>query len=76
MMQKPKRLEAVVRGMSAHLSCPLTVKLRMGYHTGTNTAHEVLGNLSSWGAVASTLHGRSRQQRCLLIGHAWSPPLV
>ena len=66
MLQKPKRLEAVMRGMAAHLACPLTIKLRTGYHTGANTAHEVLGTMASWGACAATLHGRSRQQR-------WAP---
>ena len=66
-MQKPKRLEAVVRGMAAQLTCPVTVKLRMGYHTGINTAHDVLASLPSWGASASTLHGRSRQQRYSVV---------
>ena len=67
MLQKPKRMEAVVRGMAAHLTCPLTIKVRTGYQTGVNTAHEVLSTVASWGACAATLHGRSRQQRCGLL---------
>lgn len=63
MLLRPQRIEQVVRGMSSVLTCPLTVKLRKGYHDNKDMAHSLLPALKSWGAAAVTLHGRSRQQR-------------
>ena len=63
MLLRPQRIEQVVRGMSSVLTCPLTVKLRKGYHDNKDMAHSLLPGLKSWGAAAVTLHGRTRQQR-------------
>ena len=52
-----------MRGMSARLSCPLTVKVRRGYNNGQDVAHALLPQVAAWGAAAATLHGRSREQR-------------
>ena len=60
---KPGRVQGIVRTMSTLLSCPLTVKMRMGFNNNNPTAHNMIPNLQSWGAAAVTLHGRSRQQR-------------
>ena len=49
--------------MSSVLSCPLTVKMRIGYDNDKPTAHNLIPRLPGWGAAAVTLHGRSRQQR-------------
>ena len=69
MLLRPQRIEQVVRGMSSVLTCPLTVKLRKGYHDNKDMAHSLLPGLKSWGAAAVTLHGRTRQQR-------WAMPLL
>lgn len=60
---RPGRVQSVVRTMSERLSCPLTVKMRIGYDDGSPTAHKLIPRLATWGAAAVTLHGRTRQQR-------------
>jgi tRNA-dihydrouridine synthase 3 len=60
---KPQRLEAIVRSMSSVLSCPLTFKMRKGYHDGQDIAHTLVPQAAGWGAAAVTLHGRTREQR-------------
>ena len=60
---RPGRVQAVVRTMSSVLSCPLTVKMRVGYENDNPTAHKLIPRIVSWGATAVTLHGRTRQQR-------------
>lgn len=62
-MLKPARMEQIVRSMSSVLSCPLTIKVRKGYHDNQDCAHNILPQVTEWGAAAATLHGRSRQQR-------------
>lgn len=58
------RVEELVRGMSSVLSCPLTVKMRMGKKRTSLTAHTaLLPWLRDWGAAAATLHGRTKEQR-------------
>ena len=62
---RPGRVQSVVRTMSSVLSCPLTVKMRVGYEMAVEArfAHKLIPKLAAWGAQAVTLHGRSRQQR-------------
>jgi tRNA-dihydrouridine synthase 3 len=62
---RPGRVQSVVRTMSSVLSCPLTVKMRVGYddNEAQRNAHKLIPKIASWGASAVTLHGRSRQQR-------------
>lgn len=60
---RPNKVQGIVRVMSQLLNCPLTVKMRTGYEAEKPTAHKMIPKLSSWGAAAVTLHGRSRQQR-------------
>jgi len=62
-MERPRRLEGIVRGMSSILSVPVTVKLRTGPNDRNRTAHKLISQLGSWGASAVTLHGRTKQQR-------------
>ena len=60
---RPGRVQSVVKTMSQTLSCPLTVKMRVGYDNDTPIAHKLIPKVALWGAAAVTLHGRSRQQR-------------
>ena len=39
-----------------------------GYNDGKDIAHDLLPQAQGWGAAAVTLHGRTRQQRCALLG--------
>ena len=61
--QRPGRVQGCVRLMSEVLTCPLTVKMRVGYDNDAPNAHKLIPRLALWGASAITLHGRSRQQR-------------
>lgn len=60
---RPNRMGEIIRGMSSILTCPLTLKMRKGYHDGSDVAHEIVPHLAGWGGVAVTLHGRTREQR-------------
>jgi len=63
MLQKPDRMELVARAAAPLLSCPLTLKTRVGYYDNKRVAHEIIPKMAGWGVRAVTLHGRSRQQR-------------
>ncbi|KAL0043602.1 hypothetical protein WJX79_009566 [Trebouxia sp. C0005] len=63
LLQKPRAIGQIVQGMSAVLSCPLTIKVRKGFNDNQDVTHTFLPEVRSWGACAVTLHGRSRQQR-------------
>ena len=39
-------------------------QVRKGYHDGGDNSHTWLPRAAQWGAVAATVHGRTRQQRC------------
>jgi tRNA-dihydrouridine synthase 3 len=39
------------------------LQVRKGYYDGDDNVHAWLPNASSWGVSATTLHGRTRQQR-------------
>ena len=56
-------MEQIVRASAPLLSCPLTLKTRMGYYDNKKVAHEIIPKMKDWGLAAMTLHGRSRQQR-------------
>jgi len=70
MLKNQAKIENVVKAASRTLDCPLTVKIRTGYYgncpsdpKAQNIAHDLIPKLRSWGAVACTLHGRTREQR-------------
>eukprot|EP00696_Hemimastix_kukwesjijk_P011417 gnl/Hemi2/24330_TR8177_c0_g1_i1.p1 gnl/Hemi2/24330_TR8177_c0_g1~~gnl/Hemi2/24330_TR8177_c0_g1_i1.p1 ORF type:complete len:619 (-),score=180.01 gnl/Hemi2/24330_TR8177_c0_g1_i1:130-1986(-) len=63
MLDKPKRIQNIVTGMSQMLSCPLTIKMRTGKDEKCPTLHSIVPQLQGWGAQALTIHGRSRLQR-------------
>ena len=64
LLTRPDRIKEIVQSMSRVLSCPLTVKIRKGFHDNQDNAHrDIVPHLREWGAAAVTLHGRTRQQR-------------
>jgi tRNA-dihydrouridine synthase 3 len=62
-MERRTRFESIVRGMTAVVSCPVTVKMRTGVHHRNWNAHKLLPRLRDWGVAMATVHGRSREQR-------------
>jgi tRNA-dihydrouridine synthase 3 len=62
-LQRPNRMSEIVRGMSAMLSCPLTLKMRRGYNEGDDVAHKLVPQVALWGAAGCVIHGRTREQR-------------
>eukprot|EP00798_Chlamydomonas_sp_ICE-L_P001745 gene1745-33155_t len=63
LLLKPNRIEEIARAMSRNLSCPLTLKTRRGYYNDKDITHTFISKVRSWGPVALTLHGRTREQR-------------
>ena len=64
MLEKPKKMEAVIRAASAALDkCSLTFKTRTAYTDKSRVAHTFAPKVAEWGAAAMTLHGRTRAQR-------------
>eukprot|EP00026_Physarum_polycephalum_P003636 Phypoly_transcript_03649.p1 GENE.Phypoly_transcript_03649~~Phypoly_transcript_03649.p1 ORF type:complete len:762 (+),score=117.08 Phypoly_transcript_03649:31-2286(+) len=63
LLDKPRRIEGILRSMSEVLTRPLTIKIRTGRDDKSSTAHKLIPNLKLWGADAVTLHGRTRVQR-------------
>ena len=52
----------VVKAMAGATSKPVTVKIRMGFAKGENTAVETAKAAEAAGAAAVTVHGRTREQ--------------
>ena len=63
LLEKPKRMEELVRSSNLICSVPLTFKTRMGYRDTSRVAHTFVPRIKEWGASALTLHGRTRAQR-------------
>jgi tRNA-dihydrouridine synthase 3 len=64
MLEKPKKMETVIRAASAALGkCSLTFKTRMAYTDKSRVAHTFAPKVAEWGAAAMTLHGRTRPER-------------
>lgn len=65
LMNRLKKLEGIVYGVSSVISTPLTIKMRTGIYANENLAHNVIEKIHHWKDRVSliTLHGRSREQR-------------
>ena len=63
MLEKPRRMEQVIRAANIAARCPVTFKTRMSYTDKTRVAHALVPSVAEWGAAAVTLHGRTRAQR-------------
>jgi tRNA-dihydrouridine synthase 3 len=63
LLLKPKRIEEIARAAERSMSLPLTLKTRKGYFDDQDVTHTFVSSIRSWGPIALTLHGRTRQQR-------------
>jgi tRNA-dihydrouridine synthase 3 len=68
LMMRPRKLRGIVHGMTSVLSCPITVKMRVGWDDKKRVAHTLVQSLQrisvSPGSIAAVMvHGRSRLQR-------------
>lgn len=65
LMDRRRKLDEIIYGMSEVIDCPLTLKMRTGVYEAKNIAHKVIANVKEWtGRVGLiTVHGRSREQR-------------
>ncbi|GFY70604.1 tRNA-dihydrouridine(47) synthase-like [Trichonephila inaurata madagascariensis] len=65
LMNRMKKLEGMVYGVSSVISVPLTLKMRTGIYENERIAHNIIEKIKQWKTPVSlvTLHGRSREQR-------------
>lgn len=66
LMNRPAKIEAIVKGMTSVLSCPLTVKMRTGWNDNKPVAQNIVRSIEALGTgrvAAVMIHGRSRLQR-------------
>lgn len=62
LMQTPKLIEEIVRNIKSHVQIPVTVKLRRGFMSGSDTAVECALAAEAGGADWVTVHGRFRDE--------------
>ncbi len=60
LLQEPLKIAAIIRAVRAATSLPLTIKIRSGWHCGSNVFKEVGHIAEAEGCDAVTLHPRSR----------------
>uniref|UniRef100_A0A0D6QYK6 tRNA-dihydrouridine(47) synthase [NAD(P)(+)] n=1 Tax=Araucaria cunninghamii TaxID=56994 RepID=A0A0D6QYK6_ARACU len=63
LLNKPVKMQNIIKAAAATIEKPLTVKVRTGYFEGRNCVHSRISDFSKAGAAAITIHGRTRQQR-------------
>ncbi|KAI9220657.1 hypothetical protein BC828DRAFT_383010 [Blastocladiella britannica] len=63
LLDRPKRVYELLRGMDHVLDVPITAKVRTGVDKGKNIAHKFIPTFREIGVQLTTIHGRSRQQR-------------
>lgn len=66
LMLREKKLKGILEGVTAAVSCPVTVKMRIGWTNNKPFARELVSSIQSWGIDgigAVMVHGRSRTQR-------------
>ena len=54
-MDRHTRFESIVRGMTAVVDCPVTVKMRAGIHNRHWNAHKLAPKLRDWGVAMATV---------------------
>ena len=55
MMDRPKKLEQVVKGMIAVTDLPITAKIRTGIYEDKLIAHKLVPKLRDWGVALTTV---------------------
>lgn len=67
LMEKRKKFQEIIYGMSNVIDCCLTAKMRTGVYEGKSCAHKVISTIKEWEELCPidliTIHGRSREQR-------------
>ena len=49
LMLRNKKLKEILEGVTATVSCPVTVKMRTGWETEKPIAHQLVNKIQSWG---------------------------
>ncbi len=62
LMRQPQHLRAVIREVRAHVSIPLTIKIRSGWDDASRNALEIAIMAEDEGVQALAIHGRTRAQ--------------
>lgn len=64
LMGRASRVKLFCTSMTDILTCPLTLKMRVGIDSGKPLAHNLIPRIRSWQRVAAVgVHGRYRSQR-------------
>lgn len=63
LLRSPKLAGEIVRALKNSTDKPVTVKTRLGYAVGENSAAELVKRVAEAGAAAVTIHGRYAEQR-------------
>ena len=71
LLRHPEKIRAIVTGLTERLTVPVTVKIRLGWDSGSINYLEIGKLAQDCGAAMVTLHARTREQQ--YGGHAdWS----
>ncbi len=63
LLRHPEKIEAILRGLTQCLSVPVTVKIRLGWDSGSINYPEIGKLAEDCGASMVTLHARTREQQ-------------
>jgi len=69
LMNRPPKIKGMVAGLTKRLTCPITLKMRIGWNENKPNAHHVINLVEGMGPQhterisAFMIHGRSRLQR-------------
>lgn len=66
LMTRPNKIQQLVTALSTHLTCPMTLKMRVGWNDNKPVAHQIIHSvekMNTGNISAFMIHGRSRLQR-------------
>jgi hypothetical protein len=49
LMLRPNNIKGILQGVTNALNCPVTIKMRTGWHEDKPFAHELVHKIQSWG---------------------------
>lgn len=55
LLDRPSRIESIVKAIQGVTTLPLTVKIRTGVYDGKLVAHKIIPKLKEWGVSAVTV---------------------